>query len=148
MKKTNGYLSKSGCGGFLNPPTHPEHDYSITGKDFAISLTSAVESDWLNDDTRKVAKNLLDSWKAPAIELPEIQEWILKVLGYFKGCYKVSGNSAPDCWNANKLIVDSKLNPLTNCNRHAGVNLIRKFYPAFIPTAKHFQNAYWGKKPA
>ena len=146
--KSNGYLSPNGCGGFLNPPTHPEHDYSITGREFILSLTGAVKSEWLSDDARRVAKNLLKSWKAPAIESPEIQEWILQVLGYFKGCYKVSGNSAPDCWNVDKLIITMTRNPMLNCNIHAGVNYIRKFYPAFIPTAEHFQNAYWGTKPA
>jgi hypothetical protein len=146
--KERGRVVLSGMGGFLNPPTHPEHTHSVeTGRrsnpDCCMSLTSAVESEWLDDGTRLAAKTLLDSWKRPAIESPEVQDWILQVLGYFRNCYKGDGPE-PECWHAGKLRI---INPNTEAlpsEIHAGVHLIRQYYPEYQPTRADFEAAYWG----
>lgn len=137
--KERGRISLSGMGGFLNPPTHPEHTHSVqsrTGDTFSMSLSSAVTSEWLDAGTRLAAKTLLDEWQKPAIESPEVQEWIRQVLGYFRGCYKNTEGTE------DKLLIDSKIDPLTRVDSHAGVHLIREFYPAYQPDAVQFAEAY------
>lgn len=144
-----GIISNSGMGGFLNPPTHPEHTKSVMfdlerkrENRGSCSLSSAIESEWLSPEIRQRAKDVLDSWQKPPIESAEIREWIHEVLGYFKACYQDSNGS----WNAGELTIDANRNPLTYQDTHAGVHLIRKYYPEYIATADDFASAYWGKK--
>lgn len=150
MKTTNkekGRITSSGMGGFLNPPTHPEHTMHVEidlrrrpENRGGLSLSSAVDCDWLDAGTRMAAKAVLNSWQAPPMESAEIQAWILQVLGYFRSCYQGTNGS----WNAYDLVIDKERDPVVNADTHAGVNLIRKYYPSFVPSAEHFQNAKWG----
>lgn len=152
--KTRGRIGDSGCGGFLNPPTHPEHTYCVEtfsgGRiDGFMSLSHAVECEWLDDLTREQAKLLLIEWQRPDIDSPEVQDWIHHILGYFKGCYKGQESSPGkgDEWYATNLRIDNSIPPMLNIDLHAGVRLIREYYPSFAPTTLHFAQAYWGKKP-
>lgn len=148
-----GRIVSGGMGGFLNPPGHPEHSMHVeTGlrrkkeNRGGLSLSAAASCEWLNRETRHAARLRLNAWaKAkPALSDAAIQDWIMHVLGYFRGCYV-----RPYCSrNADQLRIDSKLNPLANAHTHAGVAFIRDFYPDFHPSASHFAGAYWGKKPA
>lgn len=143
-KRNWGKVKSGGMGGFLNPPTHPEHSqgvYSVYGDTFAMSLSGAADAEWLNDETRSRARRILKAWKRPPIESDEVQDWICNVMGYFKGCYK--GEKG---WNASDLRIDQQADAVLNQDIHAGVNLIRKYYPEFILTADHVSKAYWGKK--
>lgn len=153
MKKEKGRIRRKGMGGFLNPPTHPEHAMSVETDLIrrpenrgSMSLTAAVDAEWLDDATRASAKRILEAWQSPPIESPEVQEWILKVLGYFKGCWKGDG-PAPECWNVQNLRMGKGAGPGADLTHHAGVHLIRKYYSDFLPTQEHFDKAYWGKKP-
>lgn len=79
--------------GFLSPPTHPEHDYSVSSFRGArevggTSLSSAVNAEFLSEPIRRSAAGILSAWKAPAVDSPEVQGWILQVLGYFRHCYR------------------------------------------------------------
>ena len=148
--KERGRIVSSGMGGFLNPPTHPEHTHSVEtdlrrrpedrGR---MSLSYAATCEYLADETRAAAKRRLDEWVAPPVDSPEIQAWIRRVLGYFAGCYK--GPDGEGCWDAGKLRIDSKADPMLNIDLHAGVRLIREYYPDFTPAAQHFAEARWGK---
>jgi len=141
---------RSGMGGFLNPPTHPSHAMSVHssyGDIFSMSLESAAECEWLNPSTRYAARGILKAWKRPAIESPEVQDWIKQVLGYFRNCYRGEGPE-PECWNASNLRIIKNGEPLPLIGEHAGVHLIRKYYPEFTPAAEHLSGAYWGQKPA
>lgn len=145
-----GRIVNSGMGGFLNPPTHPEHFKSVQSSyvdTFSMSLSAAADADWLNPATRGRARGILKGWKAPAIESPAVQEWIAQVLGYFAGCYVGQDKAGAPSWNASDLRIDKEADPVANADLHAGVHLIRKYYPAFAPTAEHFAAACWGKKP-
>lgn len=150
--KERGIIVNKGLGGFLNPPTHPEHDYSVEydlkrrpEDRGSMSLSYAVEkADYLTDETRTAAKRKLDSWVRPALESEEIQDWIAQVLGYFKNCYCDHGSQSEDRWNVGKLHGPKENNDIDD---HAGVNLIWKYYPEFVPLEKHLNSAYWGKKP-
>lgn len=138
----------SGMGGFLNPPTHPEHTISVRssyGNTFFMSLSSAAEAEWLDPSTRGTARGILKAWKPLPIESPEVQDWIRQVLGYFRNCYRGDG-SEPECWNASNLVTD-RTDLRFDVDRHAGVHLIRKYYPEYVPLSVQFRESYWGKKP-
>lgn len=144
-------IINQGVGGFLCPPGHPMHtkgvetDLNRRPEDRGgMSLEAAAECNWLDAATRGRAKALL-AWQPPPIDTPEIQDWIRQVLGYFCSCYNF-GPDVPENWYAARLTIDANANPLEHCMRHAGVHLIRKYYPHFVPTAEQFQEAYWGKK--
>jgi hypothetical protein len=144
-------IASGGCGGFLNPPGHPEHtthvetDCNRKKENRGImSLSCAVESDWVAPATKEMAASILLNWgltKLP-LEHPAVQDWICHVLGYFKGCYLPESGSR----NCSDLIID-KRDPMAHADSHRGVDFIREFYPDFIPTAEHFAGAYWGTKP-
>jgi hypothetical protein len=140
-------------GGFLCPPGHPMHTASVETdlrrkpeNRGCMSLEYAVDSPMLDDATRAAARTVLAAWQKPALDSPEVREWILQVLGYFRGCFNFT--SRADGWHADQLTIDSKKSPLKNADFHAGVHLIREYYPEYKPTRADFAGAYWGKKPA
>jgi hypothetical protein len=148
--KEKGKLVREGMGGFLNPPTHPEHEWSVQtdlrrrpDNRGSMCLSTAATSEYLDDATRNAAKRALSAWTAPAIDSPEVQAWILQVLGYFQNCY-YNSNAGDKGWDAGNLDIDSKVDPLLNADIHAGVRLIRKFYPSYEPTEEEFAAARWG----
>lgn len=168
-----GYIVRSGCGGFLSPPGHPSHTFSVyEGKrndpSSISSLESTIGAEWLSDKVKGEAKALLEGWAAEettltpdqqtetlmqrgyfrlALGTPEVQEWILQVLGYYRGCYRNPNVEGLRQWYASDLIINRDRNPLEYLADHAGVRLIRQYYPNFTPTAEHFGGAYWGTKP-
>ncbi|HWC39364.1 MAG TPA: hypothetical protein VG476_12580, partial [Acidimicrobiales bacterium] len=84
-------------------------------------------------------------WERPAIESDEVRDWIAQVLGYFRNCYRGDGPE-PQCWHAANLHI-VRGDDLPPVDEHAGVHLIRKYYPEYTPTADDFKSAYWGVKP-
>jgi hypothetical protein len=152
MTTEKGRIKHSGMGGFLNPPTHPEHTMSVEidlrrrpENRGGMSLSSAVESEWLADETRAEAARVLRHWQRPALDSPEVQQWIAQVLGYFANCYRNPAAKAGEEWNASNLIIDRERDPVASADDHAGVNLIRKYYPEYAPSAEDFARAKWGK---
>jgi hypothetical protein len=150
--------SQSGMGGFLNPPTHPEHsmhvethyrNHRVSG---GMSLSAAVKCEYLADHIRASAKRVLDAWQKPSLNSKAVKQWIRQVLGYFRNCYKGDGNE-PECWNAGtlKIMPKNEANAwgvypvLPSIDEHAGVHFIRQYYPEYVPTAKEFAEAKWGK---
>lgn len=152
MMKERGLITSPGAGGFLCPPTHPEHTQHVQTdlrrrpwNRGSLSLSSAVECDWLDDATRANAKRILDTWQEnkPALDSTEIIEWKRQVLGYFAGCYKGDGENP---WNCSALRITKDADPMLNFDLHAGVRMIRQYYPGFVPTRDDFNSAYWGTK--
>lgn len=151
--KEQGRIVNEGMGGFLNPPTHPEHTQHVEtdlqrspANRGGLSLTAAVACDWLDDATRAKAQAALDEWQRPPIERADVQAWIGQVLGYYRGCYKGDGDSA-NAWHAGNLRISQTADPMLNVDAHAGVRLIREYYPEYQPTREDFARAYWGTKP-
>jgi hypothetical protein len=107
-----------------------------------VSLTHAVTCDWISADTRGRAAGMIKRWHAnpPAIDSEPVQRWISQVLGYFRGCYVPESGSR----NASDLVIDRNRDPVKHAADHAGVRLIRDFYPDFTPTTEHFVSAKWG----
>ena len=150
-KTEKGRIASGGMGGFLNPPTHPEHmnhvetDLQRRPENRGImSLTAAAEATWLDPTIRGAARRILQSWQAPALETEEIQAWVRQVLGYFRGCYR-GPQDGPECWHAGNLRIDSASDPMECADLHAGVHFIRQYYPDFVPTAQHFAESRWGQ---
>jgi hypothetical protein len=148
MKTEKGKIVKTGMGGFLNPPTHPEHDWSVQTdlrrrpeNRGSMCLSSAVDCEWLDPATRAAARRRLDTWQRPALE--SVRDWVLQVLGYFRNCYNLTET---DDWSVGGLTI-ADADPMLNADNHAGVHLIRKYYPEYMPTADDFAGAYWGSKP-
>lgn len=121
-------LGRKGQGGFLNPPGHPEHDWSVElgsgrGRDpygrGSMSLTHALKQSDVDDETKKRIQDLLDRWEKskPSLSDPKIQDWVRQVMGYFKGGYE-----------------------------DKGVEFIKKYYPEFELTPEITAQAYWGTK--
>lgn len=155
-RKEQGRIVMRGMGGFINPPLHPEHTQSVqidlnrrADDRGGMCLSSAVDCDWLDDTTRSRAKSILQDWESnkPALESPEVQDWIHQVLGYFRNCYAGPEEMGEERWYADKLTIDAGRRPMEHLNTHCGVHHIRKYYPDFVPTIKHFCQAYWGQKP-
>jgi len=97
----------------------------------------------------------LEQWEQNKLPLdnPEVQDWIEQVMGYFKGCYSgYDYKTQKISWDASDLRCGLKTNegePLDavlNQYMHAGVHLIRKYYPEFKLTEAIVKNAYWGNK--
>lgn len=149
-----GRIVQPGMGGFLNPPTHPEHDWHVETdlrrrpeNRGGMSLTAATEATWLDSATRAEARKMLKNWQPPPLNSPEIVDWRQQVLGYFRGMYRNPNEPKDEQWNASTMIHDPNRDPIANADEHAGVHLIRKYYPGYVPTEEDFGGAYWGSKP-
>lgn len=154
-----GRIVNEGMGGFLCPPGHPMHHKSVEtdlrrrpenrGR---MCLTSAADCEWLDDATRSKARQILADWQPLPLDSPKVREWVLQVLGYFRGCYCRGNGLQPEDWHAVNLLivgVTPGLEPSdVTPDKHAGVHLIRKYYSDFTATDAHFEQAYWGKKPS
>lgn len=143
-----GIVVNQGMGNFLCPPGHPSHAYCIETdlrrrpeNRSRCSLETAAECEWLDAKTVNTARKLLDDWRPLSQESDEVQAWILQILGYFRNCYCCGDGTKPEDWHARNLVI-AKSGPV---DKHAGVHLIRKYYPEFVPSDEHFENARWGE---
>ena len=147
-------IVRNGQGNFLDPPEYPSHEYHVQTdlrrrpeNRGSMALTYAVEdAPWLDPETKNEAKALIDKWKTsrPALNSPKVKDWIHQVLGYFKNSYR-NPSAGAQPWNISNLIHDDR-DPIENADDHAGVHLIRRFYPDFSPSRLDFVQAYWGKR--
>ena len=152
--KERGRVVAGGMGCFLCPPNHPEHSYSVEtdlnqrkANRGSMSLSFAADCEWLTDETRFTVSELLNSWQKLPLDSAVVQDWIAKVLGYYKDCYRNLDEQEPKCWHADNLkITKMPAKAGLTTNDHAGVHLIRQYYPEFSPTKENFRQAYWGTK--
>ncbi|MDR2571812.1 MAG: hypothetical protein LBD23_16160 [Oscillospiraceae bacterium] len=139
-------IKNNGVGGFLNPPTHPEHTMSVGDKNNHLSLSGAIQYEWVPKNIKEQAQKILDDWKKPALDSPEIVDWRRHVLGYFRNCYSKDGIDRNVNNKENMFIFNSKDKPNLPIDHHLGVMFIREFYPEYKPNNADFAGAYWGKK--
>ena len=151
QKKEKGRIVGKGIGCFLCPPNHPEYSFSVETElrrrpenRGCMSLSTAAECNWLDAATRQAARVALVSWERQPIGSPKVVAWIRQVLGYFKGCYKGDDSLGVKAWHAGNLRINQDADPLASADLHAGVHLIRKYYPEYVPTAEDFNHAKWG----
>ncbi len=147
-------LVHEGMGGSLCPPGHPMHDWSVqTGRsdnpNGCYCLESAATLDYLPPAIRGAASGKLKRWEREKLPLTNerVQDWIAHVLGYFKGCYSGQNDKGETSWNAGDLRIKPDADPMLNADIHAGVHLIRGYYPEYTPKPEDFKRAYWGSKP-
>lgn len=140
-------VAAGGAGGFLNPPGHPEHSWSVVAyrrreMTCLMSLSAAVAADYVSESVRAEAVRLLADWRTASEGKAPDPAWVRSVLAYFRGCYR-NLKAGEKQWHASHLILDSKRDPMAQPEEHAGVNLIRGFYPGFMPQREDF-NGTWG----
>ena len=152
--KRNARLSSDrGMGGFLDPPEYPSHSFHIETdlgrrphNRGSMSLEAAEGAARLDPTTRKEVRELLNKWKSsrPPLDSPKVRKWVSQVLGYMRNGYRNPDVVGSAQWNASNLIFDTTRDPVRNADDHAGVRVIRKFYPEYMPTDSDFAGARWG----
>ena len=135
---SNYYLVNSGMGGFLNPPSHPEHTYSI--QEFrgghecgSYSLSAAASEMYLPAQVRGTAKGVLKRWKAGTPD----SAWVHSVYNYFRHCYSKDGVST----NVNngstitfgKFWGNAEQEADMPPTHHLGYLYVKSFYPDHEP---------------
>lgn len=146
-----GKIVSGSMGCFLEPPLHPTYSYEVIskynrGNYFSMSIDSATTCEWLDEETKKKAQDIMRTWKPLPIEDERVRDWILQVLGYFRDCYADMTKPANIRWNASELKIIKHTFPDMFSLRHAGVHHIRKYYPTYMPTREDFRQAYWRSK--
>lgn len=119
--------TKNGQGGFLNPPQHAEHIYSIIEKrggheTDSMSLSYAAGCEYLPARVRARARALLAQHPGKMSE-----EWVHSVYNYFRNCYSRDGinRNVSDC-------IVSKANTYP-ADYHLAYLFIREFFPDYPP---------------
>ena len=152
-----GKIVNRGAGGFLCPPEHPEHTFSVETdlrcrpeNRGSMSLSYAVDCDWLDPRTRVASYRKLQDWRENRINLhmSAVKDWIHQVLGYFRNSYRGQdgGKYGRGPWAAESLRITKDVDPMRNLRLHAGIHFIHQYYPEYAPTQADFTAAYWGKK--
>lgn len=143
-------VTTRGMGGFLCPPGHPMHTAHVETDRRpedrgCCCLETALKESWISEETKEEVRALMAQYEAskPGLDTPEVKAWVLQVMGYFRGCYRGRGPE-PECWNAGNLMITRLVKPGEADDSHAGVHLIRRYYPEFKPTLEDFANAKWG----
>lgn len=157
-KKWNGrpvYVTteNAGAGSFLEPPFSKTHKWGIVagydrgnGYQEYSSVDYYLEDEHVPEEAKIQIRQIIGKEERPDITDPEVHDWICRVMGYFKHSYR---NPVTGSWNAGELKIDVNSNPeytIAHQDGHAGVHLIRKYYPEFKLTEEILRCAYWGKK--
>jgi len=129
------YLENDGMGGFLNPPEHAEHSYSIMGNGCYMSLSSAIKESWIPKSVKSLAQKLL-------AEHPGVitDEWIVSVYKYFRHCYSKNGENrnVSDCVTYGKFWDNAEQEKDENPERHLGYLFVKQFDPTHTPRTDLF----------
>lgn len=119
------------AGGFLDPPGHPHHRYSVNvydgGRvkqepDAMMSVQGAADDESLPEKARARARRLLED-----ATLIESELWVRNVYGYFRSMFVPEDGDR----DVRSLITDST-NSLP-AERHAAVAMIRTHFPDHEP---------------
>jgi hypothetical protein len=140
---SNYYLANDGMGGFLNPPGHPVHTYSIlefrgghyTG---SIDLSYAAICEYLPLRVRLRAKNILKHWQAGIID----ENWVASVYNYFRHCYSKDGISRDvnNCITYGRFWDNADQEQNENPRHHLGYMYVKQFYPDHEPDLERIKN--------
>lgn len=120
-------VSDGGTGGFLCPPGHPSHRYSIVEKssdrwNAYVCGTYSLDSDceWIPDGIRRRATQMLTEAK-----LVESPMWVANVYGYFRSMWSPDGRM----WADTRELVLGKPDGEYPDEWHAGCVFVRKYFP-------------------
>ncbi len=125
MVKYHYQISREGMGGFLCPPGDPHHTHSVRSSngDDLMSLSSAVDCEWLPVGVVARVRKLLDD-----AHPVESSGWVEMIYGYFRNMWTSDGQT----WGSTTdLISDSSGE--RPADHHAAVVWIRKWFPSHAP---------------
>ena len=146
--KERGRIIREGMGGFLTPPGYPERAYSVEydltlrkENRGTMSLSYAVECDWLDDATRAEAQRILDAWQAPDISSREVQMWIKQCWSHWRNCYKLDGERELFVMQSQPFsdlptVQGRGLHMIIGISQHQAVVNIRRYYPEYVPSVR------------
>ena len=154
-RRHGGKIVEHGAYGFLTPPDHPEHKFTVEtdlhlhpNNRASMSLSYAATSEHIDPATRKAAKEKLSEWeknKHP-LEHSETQDWIRQSHGYFKDMFR-NPAAGEKQWHASEMLHNPGRDPVKEHEESAAVHHIREYYPEYKPKAEHVSGAYWCMKP-
>ena len=117
-------------GGFMSPPGHPDHEWSVgeyTGRTShrelgRMSISTAAEAHWAPESVRARAQQLLAEAQIVCSEL-----WVRHVYGYYQSMY------LPE--SGDRTVQDLITDPAGKlpAERHAAVALVREYFPDHQP---------------
>lgn len=133
---SNYYLVSEGMGGFLNPPNHPEHDYSIIecwgGQEVgSMPLSYASTCDYLPGAVRGTAKGILKRWNP---QEPD-PAWLDSVYNYFRHCYSIDGinRDTSHCITYGKFWGNAEQEQNDDPTHSLAYLHVKEFYPNHTP---------------
>lgn len=139
--RTYKIIEGDGSGGFLCPPGHPNHRYSlhefVSPRGRKVIGIFSIDYALLGDHAATPQIKLQVAKIYGKSELVCSEKWIRHVYGYFRNCYlPESGEKAAD-----KLLIvkpgqkDDQGNPipLPSPERHRAADLIREYFPDHQP---------------
>ena len=155
---TTARIAGEGMGGAFEPPNHPAYRFSVEtdleqtrDNRGCMSLEYATSCEYLPEDVRARAQQILDEYTPPPITTPEVQEWIRDVMRHWRGCYKGEGEQP---YNVDQMHIHqpargarpprvlgvggSGNDTFCSTNQHpleerADVQRIRRYYPDWVP---------------
>lgn len=125
-------ISRSGAGGFLCPPGHPNLTHSVTSQHSMMSLETAAEDESVPTEIRQRAQKILD-----AAQLIESDLWVMHTYSYFRNCYSPDGvdRSTQNCliigqprYSASEEPVQAD-DPRVAPEHHLGYLMVKKYFP-------------------
>ena len=145
--KTRYVIVNEGMGGFLNPPGHAEHAYSVREynvhgperEQSSISLSYAAQHaiEWGHPGIARAAASKLA--EQPGTFTPE---WDRECYAYFANCYAPDGVTR----DVGKCEIRSGQTPALNPEWHLAYLHVRSFFPDARPNIALIENPpTWGK---
>lgn len=133
------------CGCFLEPPNHPSYSYAWETIDEYASVDTVAKNEhgYFPEKAVWLANKFLDDYDINEQSPELVQDWIHKVLGYFKNCYSKDGVTR----DVNDGLIVAKQGEKYPLDHHLGVMHVRQYLPDWTPTKDDFIHAYWGTKP-
>ena len=142
-----GRIIMEGMGGFLCPPSASDAYQERTNRPAPQAgephlYVTGVRRGFAATGRRHAGRRTYrpSGMAEAALDSPDMQEWILQVLGYFKGCFNFHPENESG-WHAGNLTIDSDVDPLEHADFHAGVHL---YPPATIPNTSRRENTSCG----
>lgn len=148
--KTRYTIVHEGMGGFLNPPGHAEHSYSVREYNVhgprrehgssSLSYAAANAEAWGHPGIARAAARKLA--EMPGTFTPE---WEREVYAYFRNCYAPDGKTRA----VSECIVRDGETPAPNPLWHLAYLHVRSFFPDATPNIELIENPpAWGQRRA
>lgn len=130
--KTRYVIVNKGMGGFLNPPGHAEHNFSVREYDVhgqeegssSLSYAAQHAAEWGHPGIARAAQRKLAAHPGTFTS-----EWEREVYAYFANCYSPDGQER----NASKCEIIRGVTCKPSPTWHLAYLHIRQFFPEYTP---------------